>query len=110
MTRLRFTVRRMILAVAIVAVALEVKPTYERWAICSWKASWHANMAISLRNAIAERREPDGCTPREPVRLTPDRRVVLIQQAEAEEGLAVKYERGARYPWLPVEPDPESDP
>jgi hypothetical protein len=39
----------------------------------------------------------------DPFHIPAARRQGLISRAEA---LAVKYRRAARYPWLPVEPDP----
>jgi len=100
----------MMLAVAIVAVALEVKPSFERWMVCRWGGNWHRSIAISARKAIADGYELGTCRPGPPVPLTADRRVVLNRRAEAHERLATKYERAAWYPWLLIAPDPpESD-
>jgi hypothetical protein len=83
--RPRFTVRRLMVAVAIVGMGL---------GFCGWmsrraeafqaRATSHASLAF--RASVADR--------------------VDIRLMEHHRDLAFKYSRASRCPWLPVEPDP----
>ncbi len=91
--RVRFTVRRMMVAVAGVAVVLVL---YQRHRTFERLAADHRNAAMIAR----------------PIRIIsrqPRRWIWMLLPSpyhEREDELARKYERAARYPWLPVEPDP----
>jgi hypothetical protein len=60
---------------------------YKMWRLSGYyaaRARKHENVAIRMRNGSAR----------------------FKRQADHHESMAVKYERAARYPWLPVDPDP----
>lgn len=94
--RLRFPVRRMMVAVAIVGLAFGL-----------WRR----------RESFLEKsRQNTGAATLHPCRLPPEAGTDEYPQWQEEEEmirrrddhllrLAAKYERAARYPWLPVAPD-----
>lgn len=109
MSRPRLTVRRLMIAVAVLALLLGgyVKVVeYRRLAlIYRGKAQDHAGMESTLRMIAA--RQGDAS----PVDIslkpgTPSIRFPVRAVAEFEAKLKRKYERAAARPWLPVAPDP----
>ena len=95
MPRFRFTVRRMMVAVAIVAMLLG-----------AWAAL--ARRTANLRQVALEHGQKAG-------RLEIETVTSAISQGEAarrmeivhwHDAMSAKYERAARYPWLTVAPDP----
>ena len=86
-TRPRLTVRRLMALVIVVAIAFALESRAQRFRI---RAQHHqvSSMFVDLS-------------------WTPDTNSIplppLIRHHEA---MAAKYEHAARYPWLPVEPDP----
>ena len=97
--RLRFTVRRMMIAVVVLALAI--------WSGRMWRLSQdyrelalhHAYGAataehIMFGSPFRQAGQRDG---------SPSRRELLY---DYESDLADKYARAARYPWLPIAPDP----
>ncbi len=83
----RFTVRRMMIAVAVVALGC---------------GGWHAWERINLHRRLALKHEVLAHLLREGhAHLGPD-----PMWAAHHEALRIKYQRAARYPWLPVAPDP----
>jgi hypothetical protein len=107
MPRFRFTVRRMMVAVAIVGFLLGAAAMWRIAASRGASAAYHAREAEFSRRSLKDYR--DGrvtlrgtLTDREAARIA--RRLERI--APYHDVLARKYERAARYPWLPVEPDP----
>jgi hypothetical protein len=105
--RARFTVRRMMVAVAIVGVLLAVGELMRRRAVYLDRAERYQSMAkprfgwtppfdaneAEVRKAIAEFRAT---------------READLNRPEVQRWLrlARKYDHAARYPWLPVAPDP----
>jgi hypothetical protein len=89
--RLRFTVRRLLLVVAVAACG--------GWGVKLWRLSReYAEIAKMHREW-----EPT-------FRWLPDKSLWLAEYSISREHyhdpIARKYERAARYPWLHVEPDP----
>jgi hypothetical protein len=82
--RVRFTVRRLMVAVAVIGLACGL---WRRSAAYAEKARYNWSMAFALMHGYPG---PEG-------RL---REIGYLQD------LARKYERAARYPFLPVAPDP----
>ena len=102
MPRVRFTVRGMMIAVAILAVMACVSPEAVQWIELSrryraealhhrlWAEEFERGVSRNMAARPARRRVADE-----------DRRMAVWERA-AE----AKYARLARYPWLPVSPDP----
>jgi hypothetical protein len=84
----QFTVRRLMVAVAIIGSALGI--TIERRERSRWIAAHHRAAVPKLLPRI----KPFGME---------DKRWRLL---EWHGSMARKYEHAARYPWLPVAPDP----
>lgn len=107
----RMTTRRWMIAVAAVAILIQIvrlsATSYDRWQ----SAYSHQLFADTMRtNVDAIRRwiarsssqgAPSAAIAEEKAALARDQ-----EWAEYCAGLATKYRRAARYPWLPVEPDP----
>lgn len=94
--RPRFSVRRLMLAVALVAVALifyirVARPWYDRRsARFHERVSYHQTLWIWERGSRQR-----GCV------------VIVTPQLRAyHNAMAAKYDWAERYPWLPVSPDP----
>src|SRR5947209_518836 len=117
MPRIRFTVRRMMAAVVIAALALggERVRRHREW--CIERAKVHGFEAESYAlYGDEDLYEPsfDPSTTAEEM----ERQAAVRRKNEADEAslrrskstyhsaLRAKYERAARYPWLPVAPDP----
>jgi hypothetical protein len=102
MPRFRFTIRRMMVAVAIVGALFGVLGLWQRSAAYAAIAERHADEELAIvalaLDALTAR---DG--PRLPTGLTLR---MLMSRAVLHHKLARKYRRAARYPWLPVAPDP----
>jgi hypothetical protein len=92
--RLRFTVRRLMLGVAVAALVITgclgiSRARGQR----EWLAGYHESRAGSLmKNA-----EPGSSEIKDPV---------IRAQLRWNEAMAEKYRWAARYPWLPIAPDP----
>lgn len=106
---MRFTLRRLMLAVAIasavLAASVEIGRLRRASAAYRQKAQEHAAIAETLKGIIA------ASGPSSPIDISPgeglrSKRFTAKQVANHEARLAAKYERAARYPWLSVEPDP----
>ncbi len=111
MPRFRFTVRRMMFAVAIMAVFLAALSPFWRYARFVASRDYHgsrivsrtirqdgATLLVSRQNIIIYKYDAIGPTSQQSQR----------QQAEQHwrSEMYQKYERAARHPWLPVAPDP----
>ena len=98
--RVRFTVRRLMVAVAVVAILCGASVLVRRSSYFRAKAVRYrvrVGMERSLLSMLMMRydsSEPEWAGPRR-------RRISRLQE------LMRKYDRAARYPWLPVAPDPE---
>ena len=94
---MRFTVRRMMSAVAVASLIL--------WGVSLWRLSGrYAYQALCTRATLEilmhDRLSPDASE--EYAKNYPKRQALMIAHLEGE---AEKWERAARYPWLPVESD-----
>ena len=107
MPRVRCTVRRMMVIVALVAVLLEGWIVWNRYAYCRERAATLAGFAAVLRRGIVK----------DPVELArgthldfedgsaavPATPVHARRMIDKMDQLAGKYARAARHPWLPLE-------
>jgi hypothetical protein len=94
--RVRFTVRRMMVAVAIVAIGL---PPGMACARRRERSSDHAFRMLDHSIRAMEYNGTPTCFPGSRVEINP-------RKAAHHEALARKYEWALRYPFLPVWPDP----
>jgi hypothetical protein len=96
--RVRFTIARMMVAVAVIALLLGAVAILRRRANLQGLADYHAETARQIRSLHVWTFRPDG----PPVDISfEDPRL-----ADYHEDMAGKYKRAACYPWLPVAPDP----
>jgi hypothetical protein len=95
--RVRFTVRRMMVAVALVALCLAAWSYWdrrdERFLEFAVKAMTHTTLARDYETG-------------RPFGSLLERAPVNPRKAAYHAALARKYERAASHPWLPVAPDP----
>lgn len=98
--RVRFTVRRMMVAVVVVSLLLWAKGMWERRVYCQRRADYWASRE---REAFKMAKEC-GEDPSEPWRSWA---AVEREAADRYARLRVKYEDGAAQPWVPVIPDRE---
>jgi hypothetical protein len=90
----RFSLRWMMIGVAVVGIMLGFEITRRRQeGFLSMARLWD-NTEFTSRQAADSTPGPHG----DPV--------AMRRLAEYAHNLRMKYERAARYPWLPVEPDP----
>jgi hypothetical protein len=107
--RVRFTIRGMMVAVAVAAGLMAGSIGLARLRLLSSdyraRAEQHAGIEETLRHIIAsdESDTPVDISPGAGLR---SRRFTARAVADYEAALRRKYERAARYPWLRVEPDP----
>jgi hypothetical protein len=108
----RVTVRRMMLAVAIVAMTLEGSIVWNRYTYCHNRAATLTAQVAYLRGFAAKAPSPKAVIRGFVIELRPGTPPVpatgeTIREWTAYlEALAQKAERESRRPWLPVEPDP----
>ncbi len=104
----RFTVRRLMVAVAIAGLLLagfnEFKRLQRQAGFYRDRAREHAEMVETLQSFVGKPGMSRlDCSPGPGLRSVPYPIQAVI---EHESRLKRKYERAARYPWLSVEPDP----
>ena len=118
--RVRFTVRRMMVAVAVVAVALTLDTmrnrafTFRRiaekhaWREDAFRSGARAILDYQRRLRIGElgEFEPRPVHPDKPNMSFDEMAEDSEQRAGYYARLVAKYRRAARHPWLPVAPDP----
>jgi hypothetical protein len=97
----RMTIRRWMVAVAVVALAPGAVAMSRRSFHLRLLAILHDIEATQIRISRGWATGPDGVS-----RLIPLDDPKLVRLAEYHEALSRKYERAANFPWLPVEPDP----
>jgi hypothetical protein len=106
--RLRFTVRRLLIAVAVVALTI----SGASWATRRYReavVSYENRLIYHRTNAAFLRYSPEAqpftwippIPAPSPAEIDRSRR-----GAEYHEAMVLKYERALRYPWLPIGPDP----
>jgi hypothetical protein len=136
LSRVRFTVRNLVIVVAVVAIAIGAEMTRRRWVSYRKQAAEFAKLEQGMlwtagrREAEVARREreveelkekakrvegyPDYSRNSERIADAMTQRTTMItdeaahlrQRAAVYSKLKEKYSHAARYPWLPVEPDP----
>jgi hypothetical protein len=111
--RVRFTIRRMMVAVAIAGVLFGATKAYQRLTRALQNEEWEkkyfwkvAYPSLAKRHEISEK-AADALAHRflsnpESAHLIPA--YLILRDYHA--ALRSKWEHAARYPWLPVEPDP----
>ena len=106
--RPRFTVRRLMIAVAILALLMGGALKFREWrrfaATYRAKAQEHADVESMLRSIAAI----DGDASPVDISLapnTPTKRFPIRDVADHEARLRRKYERAASRPWFPISPD-----
>ena len=117
--RVRLTVRQMMVAVAVVAVVTGGTVIARRQDVYRVRAVFHAQQehvaanrwrhwsqeAIRLSGPPGDRNQPGSDQERQ---LAVAMVAYSRNRAAHHARLRVKYERVARYPWLPIDPDPPS--
>jgi hypothetical protein len=109
--RVRFTMRRLMVAVAILGFALGVAELWRRSRLYTERASDHAGRRSNILQSPgsiaywesrwqAQREGRSGAYP------WPDGPPFVPAIADYHDQMWAKWERAARLPWLPVEPDP----
>ena len=103
---MRFTVGRMMLAIAVFAVALHVGLSY-RLSWDYWRHSQfysHARKValVRARNVESGAARLDGYTAEQKQKAVEQARRLAIYSSQ----MKAKYDRAVFIPWLPVEPDP----
>jgi hypothetical protein len=91
--RVRFTVRRLMIAVAVVALAIGM---FARSRQMSKIADRHAAQILEHSQMMPL---PNGAFV-----------MLLDNRGQWHQAMVAKYRRAARRPWLPVEPDPHEPP
>jgi hypothetical protein len=106
--RVRFTVRRLMVAVMVTATAMGFGRLALAWSLLRAHAVLYANSEAELRHALKEGWElPAGCLPSDPLPWTPERSKYLSELAAHHGKLKRKYEDAMRRPWAHVPPDPD---
>jgi hypothetical protein len=118
--RVRFTVRWMMIATAIVGVASGGWTNFWRYWELSQKyrlkadsaaSGAHAHLAMaSSWDSLAARKKVDPASNKFSLKLMQDQAAMNRKWYEYERAQVIKYERAACYPWLPVEPDHPPEP
>jgi hypothetical protein len=103
MPRVRFTVRRLMVAVAVLALVAAIGEMTRRSASYDRLARYYAERETLSLDLMAAFARPDRPELSEVCSVEYARNRAF---AEHEERLKRKYRRAARYPWLPVAPDP----
>jgi hypothetical protein len=103
---MRFTIGRMMLAIAVFAVALYVGLTYRLSGDYRRQARFYYQARevalVRARNVESGAARLDGYTAEERQRALDEARRFAIYSCQ----MRAKYERAVLLPWLPVEPDP----
>jgi hypothetical protein len=105
--RFRFTVRGMMVAVAIAAVIMGAATLMvRRRGYLALAEKYTVEERLYVVSARGAERDRDKRGSEAVVRTWAQRAVRLAGEAREAARLRMKYERAARYPWLPVAPDP----
>jgi hypothetical protein len=96
--RVRFTVRRLMIAVAVLALLLGATAIRQRRAHFQSLADYHAVQARHIQSSHGSMIRPGGTLVHVPLG-SPSR-------AAYHKDMAIKYEHAASRPWMTVEPDP----
>jgi hypothetical protein len=103
---MRYSIQRMMLAIAVFAIALYVGLSYRLSVDYRRRARFYARVGASAlvraRNVQSGAARLDGYTAEQKQRMVDHAR----RLAEYSSRLKSKYERAVLLPWLPVEPDP----
>lgn len=110
--RVRLTVRRMMIAVALAAMILEGSIVWNRYIYCHDRATMLTMHVKGLRRQVAAASSPKAVIRGLVIEHSPDTPPVqatgetLKAWADYLETLAQKADRESRHPWLPVALDP----
>jgi hypothetical protein len=103
---MRFTIRRMMLAIAVFTIALYVGLSYRRSGDYRRQTRFWADAEdvalVRARNVESGAARLDGYTAEEKQKAVDQARRFAVYSSR----LKSKYERAVFLPWLPVEPDP----
>jgi hypothetical protein len=106
---MKLRIRTLMIAVAVAGLLLYGDDLRRRRTHFLERADDHSVYAVYYRRLVRivadERTSPGGSDPREQFFLA-EEEDAWRRRADYHESLIVKYERAARYPWLPVAPDP----
>jgi hypothetical protein len=107
--RVRFTVRRLMMVVAVAVALMAAWVGLARLRLLSADYRARAEQYAGIEETLGRIVASHGADA--PVDISPgpglrSRRFTAQAVAEHEAALCRKYERAARYPWLPVPPDP----
>jgi hypothetical protein len=94
----RFTVRRLMIAVAVFALLLGAMALRQRRSHFQALADYHAFQARHIRSSHGSMIQPSGAYVHIPLGSS--------SRAEYHKDMGGKYGYAASHPWLPVEPDP----
>ena len=107
--RVRFTVRRMMIAVAVVGTIFGCELTRRRWDTFRTMAAYHADeerrMRLLLSGGFIHEADEEGRRGRMQIGRGLERESVRSRRWY-HAIMWAKYERAARYPWLPGDLDP----
>ncbi len=106
MPRFRFTVRSMMVGVAIVGAALGLASMKSRSDEFARKAHHFADREARMRELMEFLAKPEPGS--HPTSIRNIRKICdyILTGIEHDKRMRRKYERAARYPWLTVAPDP----
>jgi len=109
--RVRFTVRRMMIAVAVVGIMLGTEKLWRAHVLYAERASYHAGLRTHFLQSPASVAywEQRWTSQREGLKGSyswPDGPPFVTAIAAYHDRLRAKWERASRLPWLPVAPDP----
>lgn len=106
----RLTIRALMVAVAATALGLARRDLSARAREYRSRANHHEFIEKGGRALLrtGEQRTPVGCgdIPDKVRKHSSDELAQLSKVVDHHRGLRMKYSRAARYPWLPVAPDP----
>jgi hypothetical protein len=107
--RVRFTVRRMMIAVAVGSIACAAIHWIELRGECRREAQWHEGVLEDLETIRTNGFYPycsRGGSPVTHLEYNEATAPLHARLVAHHDIMRRKYERAARWPWLPVEPDP----
>lgn len=107
--RVQFTVRRMMIAVAVLGLLFGAEVTYRRWEYNRLMANYHANEERRMRLLLSGGwiTETDEAGTRQKIRIGPNvEREPVQRRLMYHVVMGDRFQHAARSPWLVVAPDP----
>jgi hypothetical protein len=101
--RVRLTVRRLMVIVAVVAVMFAMEQMYQHWSYCQRRSAYH-----DQRRAVFTALEDNGVVVLGSLNEQNGEERVnsLAESIQDHTRMREKYAGAAWHPWLPIEPDP----